>query len=80
MKIHAFATVAVVAAHLTLAGLWPAYFRVLVDCGAMFSPANDVADAPRLGLVGAIIVGLGWIALANGFLRWWRVSTLPHER
>ena len=80
MKIHVIATVAVVAAHLTLAGVWPPSFRLLVDCGAMSSPANDIADAPRLGLVGAIIVGLGWIALANGLLRWWRLSTPPHER
>lgn len=80
MKIHVIATVAVVAAHVALAVLWPTYFRLLVDCGGMFSHANDIADAPRLGLIGAVIVGLGWIAVANGFARWWRLSAPPHER
>jgi len=49
VKTHLIATATIVAAHLVLA-LWPPYFRLLVDCGAMFSAANDIADVPRLGL------------------------------
>jgi hypothetical protein len=79
VKTHLLITAAVVAAHVVLAVLWPAYLRLLVECGAMFSYANDIADAPRLGLIGAVIVGLVWIAVANGFVRWWRLSGF-HER
>ena len=42
------------------------YFGLLINSGATISYGNDVADIPRLWLVGNVIIGVLWIVLANG--------------
>lgn len=79
MKRYVITTAVVVVAHV-VAVLWPPYFRLLVDCGAMVSRGNDIADVPRQGLIGAVIIGLVWIVVVNGFTLWWRLSGPPDER
>ena len=62
------ATAIVLASHVALAFLWTPYLQLLLACGAMVSHGNDIADLPRQGLLGHVIVGMFWIVLVNGYV------------
>jgi hypothetical protein len=68
MRSYFVASAIVLASHLALGFLWTAYFGLWVDCGAILSHGNDLADIPRQALVGSLIIGIFWLAIANGLV------------
>jgi hypothetical protein len=68
MRTYFIATAIVLASHLALGFLWADYFRLWVDCGAILSHGNDLADMPRQALVGGLVTGFFLLAVANGLV------------
>jgi len=68
MRSYFIATAIVLASHLALGLLWAPYFGLWVDCGAILSHGNDLADIPQQALVGSLITAFFWLAVANGLV------------
>jgi TRAP-type C4-dicarboxylate transport system permease small subunit len=45
---------------------WFSYRQVVIDAGGLFTHANNIADLPRLALIGYIFLGI--VAAAIGIL------------
>jgi hypothetical protein len=64
------AAAAGVAVHILAFIVFRPYRIVTVDVGELFSHATDIADLPRLMLIGFVVLGLIVVALSVLLERW----------